>query len=221
MRTLFCTAILLFTFCSISPAQKPFVYEQPLRTSSLSSVAEPGTANTATLFDPVPVASIPEDRVPSCAAQATSATIPSTPVAKPYSAVPTTVPNSDAPPVTYARLPIAPEPRANSPKRVVISNTVMYGATVFHAFGRQAEIDACKRESGVANGVYLRGSYKGMTPPTMAHFYAIALPIDAGVTLLSALAHAKGWRTFEVAAPLTAASAHITAGAFKFSSGCY
>ena len=60
-----------------------------------------------------------------------------------------------------------------------------------------------------------------LAPGTQARFYTIALPIDAGVTLLSLLARHKGWHAFEIAAPLSAATAHVTAGAFKLSAGCY
>ena len=113
------------------------------------------------------------------------------------------------------------EPRPDSIKRVLFSNSVMYGATFFHAFGRQAEIDACKREAGLKNGVFATGPYKGQAPATQAKFYAIALPIDAAVSVLSLLARHKGWHAFEIAAPLSAATAHVTAGAFKLAAGCY
>jgi hypothetical protein len=224
MRTLLCAAILLLTLSRVSPAQQSFGPDHQLPVRSVSGTFSDGSAAkaaVAALFDPVPVNAISGDSLTTCAAPATSATLPPAPVAKGSEPVAVSVPNSDALPAAHSHLLIASESRTDSRKRFLFSNTAMYGATVFHAFGRQAEVDACKREAGFANGVYLRGSYKGMTPPTMTHFYAITLPIDAGVTLVSALARAKGWRAFEIAAPLSAASAHITAGAFKFSSGCY
>jgi hypothetical protein len=202
----------------------------------------------AALFEPVPITAIPASPgAAGCVAPAASPTVPPVPVASsatlPAAPEPA-LPNSDsaeastaapvegtpaaaggggAPPATasFARVPIAPQPKPDSVQRFVFSNTAMYGATVFHAFGRAAEVDACKREVPVKNGVYTAGPYKGQAPATVSRFYAISLPIDAGVTLLSALARHKGWRAFEIAGPLSAASAHITAGAFKFSSGCY
>jgi hypothetical protein len=115
----------------------------------------------------------------------------------------------------------SPEPHISSRRTFLMVNSVMYLATVFNAFGRRNEVNHCKAEAGFANGVYLTGPYQGRAPATQAGLYAVWLPIDAGITLLSAVARRKGWHAFEIAAPLSAASSQITAGAFKFSAGCY
>lgn len=251
MRTVFfvATFCLFVTFMAgVSSAQQTNQPELQLL-SSASQRADPqppASASLDVLFDPVPVETIHANPDAGCTVPAASPTLPPVPVAgtasapaapqpalpnsdsaeppaTPLEGAPVTASGAGAPPAvtTFARVPIAPEPKPDSVHRFVLSNTAMYGATVFHAFGRAAEVDACKSESGFKNGVYTTGSYKGQAPATQAKFYAVALPIDAGVTMLSALARHKGWRAFEIAGPLSAASAHITAGAFKFSSGCY
>lgn len=236
MRTVFVAAIscLFVTFItSVSSAQERNQPDRQLLASSLSlQPADPQPpANGAldALFNPVPLEAIPASPgAAGCVAPAGSPTVPPAPVAStaPAPAAPEpALPNFDsaepAAAASFVRVPIAPEPRHDSVQRFVFSNTAMYGATVFHAFGRAAEVEACKHEIPVKNGVYTAAPYKGQTPATLSKFYAIALPIDAGVTMLSAFARHRGWRAFEIAGPLSAASAHITAGAFKFSSGCY
>jgi hypothetical protein len=172
----------------------------PVARSAPAAPAEPSPSVRAALFNPVDLPPDPACNAPTPAASA---------------------PTLNPPAAAFARLPNAPEVRSDSRKRFFFSNAAMYGATVFHAFGRAYEVEACKRESGFINGVYATGSYQGQAPATQAKFFAIALPIDAGVTALSLLARHKGWHALEVIAPLSATSAHITAGAFKFSSGCY
>jgi len=216
----------LLLIAVIARAQQPADSNSLLASSAprITSTADP--AVLAVLFDPV---SLPSDPAPTCPVPASSAssssatmpviastahTLPSAP--EPVAALP----NSSAEPA-FIR-PVTPAPRPDSLKRVVFANSVMYGATFFHAFGRRSEVDACIGETGgLKNGVFATGPYKGQAPGTQAKFYAIALPIDAGVSMLSLLARHKGWHAFEVVAPFSAAAAHVTAGAFKFSAGCY
>lgn len=207
MRTLFLVASSCFLFAINCYAQQPPPAGAQVAASSLPSsptahvTADPGLS---TVFDPVAVP--PERPATNLPAAPSSALLNS---------------NGSPTAATVARVPIAPEPRIDSAKRFAISNMAMYGTTIFHAYGRAAEVRACINEVPLKNGIFTSGPYQGQRPGTQAKFYAIALPIDAGVTMLSAFARRKGWRTFEVAGPLSAASAHITAGAFKFSSGCY
>lgn len=230
MRMLYfaATSCLLVTLnASLALAQTPVKPDRQLLTASASSQpADPQRAATVkldTLFDPVPITVVTSTASGNCAVAAPSGaspTLPPAPAPAARSLGSAALPNYDAMPPAIVR-PVTPARPLDSRKRFFIANTAMYGATVFHAFGRQAEINACIREEPIRNGVFSGGSYKGQPPGTPAKFYAISLPIDAGVTLLSALARHKGWRSFEIAAPLSAASAHLTAGAFKFSSGCY
>jgi hypothetical protein len=232
-----CLLVTLFTGVSLAQTQRPSQTKSQTSMSAtnrelLADAVPSGSAPSVrpdrleiqTLFDPVPISSIPETPAASCVAPATSAASPTLPPApEPVASTSssTALPQSDMMLAAALARPVAPARPPDSRTRFVISNTAMYGATVFHAFGHQAEVDACKHESGFANGVFLKGSYKGQHAPTMSRFFSITMPIDAGVTLLSALARHKRWRSFEFAAPLSAATAHITAGAFKFSSGCY
>jgi len=218
----------LLLIAAIAWAQQP-ADSNRLLASSAPHVSSPADAAVlAVLFDPV---SLPSDPAPVCPVPATSAssesgaTMPV--IAAKASSLPSApepaaaLPDSSAEPALAFARPVSPARQPDSLKRVFFANSVMYGATVFHAFGRAAEVEACKRESGFKNGVFLRGAYKGQPAPTLSKFYAITLPIDAGVSMLSLLARHKGWHAFEIAAPLSAATAHVTAGAFKFSAGCY
>ena len=180
----------------------------------------------AGLFGPVTLPPDPASTCPAPAASPSSSsgssggTMPVSPLPSAPETSSSALPNSPALPAIAMVKPAASRP--DSLKRVLFANSVMYGATIFHAFGRQYEVNACIRETGgLKNGVFRSGSYKGQAPGRLTKFYAISLPIDAGVSLLSLLARHKGWRAFEIAAPLSAATAHVTAGAFKFSAGCY
>lgn len=131
-------------------------------------------------------------------------------------------PRTEATAVIIKPVPRGSEHRPDPLSHYLIVNSVMYGATVFDAFERHAEIQNCISEAGgLKNGLYAGGVYAGQKPGTLSKFYAITIPIDVGVSVLSALARRKGWRSFEYAGPAAAASAHITAGAFKMSAGCY
>lgn len=120
-----------------------------------------------------------------------------------------------------AQLPDAPEARPHHVKRLIAANVVMYGATVLHGFGRRNEVSHCIVEAGLRNGVYATGVYSGMPPGSQAKFYAIAIPIDSAVTSFSIFAHKKNWHGLEIAAPLSAASAHFALGGLKYATGCY
>jgi hypothetical protein len=121
-----------------------------------------------------------------------------------------------------AQLPDSPEARPAHVKRLVAANLAMYGATVFHAFGRRTEVADCINESnGLQNGLYVSGAYAGRHPATQKNFYSIALPIDSAVTVFSLVAHRKGWHGLEMVGPFSAASAHIAAGTMKYANGCY
>jgi hypothetical protein len=120
-----------------------------------------------------------------------------------------------------AQLPDAPEARPAHVKRLIASNLIMYGATVFGGYGRRTEVRACVGEMGLRNGVYGAGDYAGRTPASQRKFYAIALPIDSAVTAFSLFAHKKNWHGLEIAAPLSTASAHFALGGMKYADGCY
>jgi hypothetical protein len=212
----------LLFIVTIARAQEP-ADSNPLLASSAAHMLSPSQAAVlAVLFDPVP---LPPDSAPICplpASTTSNATMPviaSTARNLPSAPDPTALPNSSAEPA-FAR-PVAPAPRPDSLKHVVLANSVMYGATFFHAFGHQSEVQACIQEAGLKNGAFASGPYKGQSPGTQARFYAIALPIDAGVSMLSILARHKGWHAVEMFAPLSAATAHVTAGAFELAAGCY
>lgn len=176
---------------------------QPLAVASFSlPVALDPLPNTPSLLSSNATSGLP----------ALSALAPSRPLA----------PATEATGAIIKLVPRAPDRRPDPLSHYLIVNSFMYGATVFHAFGRHAEIQDCISETGgLKNGVYPTGPYAGQKPGTMSKFYAITMPIDAGVSMLSALARRKGWRSLEYVGPAAAASAHITAGAFKMSAGCY
>ena len=218
----------LLLIAAIAWAQQP-ADSNRLLASSAPHVSSPADAAVlAVLFDPV---SLPSDPAPTCPVPATSAssesgaTMPV--IAAKASSLPSapepaaTLPNSSAEPALAFARPVSPARQPDSLKRVFLANSVMYGATFFHAFGHQSEVQACIHEAGLKNGVFATGPYKGQPPGTQAKFYVIALPIDAGVSMLSLLARHKGWHAVEMFAPLSAATAHVTAGAFKLAAGCY
>lgn len=123
--------------------------------------------------------------------------------------------------VSFAQVADAPKPKATG-KQIIIANVAMFGSSVLGAHATYFGTQTCKREDvqGGNPGFGVTGVAGGQFHPWRRSF-AMSLPADGAVSLVSWILHKRHHDLLAVVLPSASAGMQVGIAGVQYAQGCF